>query len=966
MRKTLFTSLYYSIWAGKGAFFSLLALSFLLLSGCGLKPPESDNLATVPCISRGWPQDRSDLAVDPELVFGTLENGLRYVIKQNAEPRGRVALYLDVQAGSLNETDEQRGLAHYLEHMLFNGTTHYPPGTLVEYFQSIGMSFGADTNAHTSYDETVYKLFLPSGSRKSLDEGMLVLADYARGALLLEEEVDRERGIILAEKRTRDTASSRVSRKLMQAEFAGTRVAERDPIGTDQTLQSADSALLRSFYDAWYRPENMIVVLVGDTDPEQAVASIRSRFSSLRGADREPECFDYGRARESGTDIFYRYEPDLGVTRLGLSAVWNEEPRPDTTALEKVHLLRYVAASLLENRLQHLVNSGIGPLSKADVYSGLFVRRFGYFVLSATTSADTWDQGLALLEQTLRQALAHGVTVAELERVKREIQAELEKNVRTAGSRNSSKLAMEVVRKINSNEVVLSPLQEQALYNAMLAEMSVADVEASLRQVWNNSRRLIEVAGTADLQGKDGASEKRIKRVWKSSMELKVETWSQAEETVFPYLSLSEHQSPVRQLINHEDIDVHTAILANGVRINVKKTDFKEQEALLAVHFGNGLLSEPAPGLGRLATAVVRESGVGKMTRDQLDSVLAGRNGRVDFSIGPESFVFKGRGLSTELELMLQLVYTHLYDPAFRPEAYRRSMERFRQMYSAMQSSVEGTLQLQGDLFFAGGNPRYGLPAEENFMQLKLAQVKAWLENAFRESLLEVSVVGDVEPEQVLALVRKYFGGHTDRTASPAIGEPVIFPVGREKIVRVKTDVEKAVLAIGWPTADFWDISRTRRLNVLASVFEDRLRKKIREELGAAYSPVAYNSSSRVDPGYGVLRCLVTVDPQVIGQVKGTIENIAGELVRQGVTADELQRNLAPIQTSLKDLQRTNRYWMESVLALSGRHPEQLEWPLTLQDDFASVTREQVNTFARRYLQVDRSARLIVLPELKN
>ncbi len=188
---------YFPIIAGKWILFPLFSL-VLLLAGCGLKPPAADTPETISCISRGWPQDNSDLSADPKLIFGTLDNGLRYVVVKNREPKDRVALYLDIQAGSLNETDAQRGLAHYLEHMLFNGTTHYPPGTLIEYFQSIGMSFGADTNAHTSYDETVYKLLLPSGSQESVDEGMLVLADYARGALLLEDEVDRERGVILA------------------------------------------------------------------------------------------------------------------------------------------------------------------------------------------------------------------------------------------------------------------------------------------------------------------------------------------------------------------------------------------------------------------------------------------------------------------------------------------------------------------------------------------------------------------------------------------------------------------------------------------------------------------------------------------------------------------------------------------------------------------------------------------------
>ena len=203
------------------------------------------------------------------------EAHLRYVLKQNKEPKNRVAMYLNVQAGSLQETEEQRGVAHYLEHMLFNGTTHYPPGTLVEYFQGIGMDFGADTNAHTSYDETVYQLILPDGREKTLAEGYQVLVDYAQGALLLEKEVERERGIIFSEKRTRDSAEARAQKSQMQFDFAGSLIAKRDPIGLDAVLQHADAKLLRSYYERWYRPDNMFVIVVGDFEKGMAEEQLR-------------------------------------------------------------------------------------------------------------------------------------------------------------------------------------------------------------------------------------------------------------------------------------------------------------------------------------------------------------------------------------------------------------------------------------------------------------------------------------------------------------------------------------------------------------------------------------------------------------------------------------------------------------------------------------------------------------------
>lgn len=939
--------------------FSMVIVS-TLTGGCALHSPIAVPEKTSTSCIQVWPQNESDLSADPDLIFGSLENGLRYVVRQNKEPRGRVALYLDIQAGSLHETDRQRGIAHYLEHMLFNGTKHYPPGTLVEYFQSIGMSFGADTNAHTGYDETVYKLLLPSGSKETLDEGLLVLADYARGALLLEEEVEKERGIILSEKRSRDSAAARVAKNSLQHEFAGSLIVERDPIGTEEIIRTADSALLRSYYDTWYRPENMVVVLVGDTDPESAVERIRNFFSPLVPAATEPTPPAFGQVNSSGTDISYQYEPDLGYTEIGISTTWNVSPQADTTDWEKVQLQNYIAAALLDNRLQHLVNEGRALFSQANAYAGLFVQRFGYFGLTARTGKNTWSLGLSRLEQTLRQVLEQGVSATELERVKRELKGELEKNARIAESRDSGQLAMEIIHKINNNEVILSPSQEQELYGRLLDTMSVDDIESALHSIWDDARRIIKVSGTTDLRGGTISPERRIQEVLSEAKATALQAWQADDKITFPYLSPPEQIASVQEVINFPRIKTMTTVLSSGLHINVKSTDFKKDEVMIAVHFGEGKLSEPILGLSKLAESVIHESGIGKLTREQLEEVLAGRNGRVQFAIGPESFVFRGKGLSTELELMLQLIATNLTDPAFRIQAYKRSMERFEQMYKAMQHSVEGTVQLQGERFFTGDDPTSGWPSRKDFLLLNLKQVRQWLEPVFHDAGLEVSVVGDVDPDTVVALVRKYLGNRSGDKTVRRKRPSIRFPQGEERVLALSSQVDKAMVVIGWPTDDFWDIFRTRRLSVLASVLEDRMRRTVREQLGATYSPVAYNFSSRVDKGFGVLRCYLTVATSKISQIRNTMMSIAETLNQKGVTAEEMQRTLAPINTSIKDLQRTNEYWLESVLALSGRHPEQLQWPMSIRTDFAAISKDQINAFARQYLQAEKAATLIV------
>jgi len=937
----------------------------LLLSGCSRPATVRFQTDQDQCIDRGWPQEGSDLPVDPALVFGRLENGLRTVIMVNHQPKGRVALYLDVQAGSLNETDEQRGVAHFLEHMLFNGTQHYPPGTLIDYFQSIGMSFGADTNAHTGYDETVYKLLLPSADRKTLEEGLTVIADYARGALLLPGEIDRERGVILAEKRSRDSAEARISRKRLQAEFAGSRVALRDPIGLEKVIRFAGAETLRAYYDAWYRPENMVLIMVGDLDPDMARELIREHLSGLRASGPLPSCYDIGRVKEGSRDFVFLPEPDLGRTELGLSLTWNLPLRIDTRLVERRSLEEYLAASILEKRLERMLAAANAPLTRTRVYSGTFVRRLGYFALYGSSDREQWRQGLALLARTMHQVLRFGVTDREMERARREILAELRKNAATAASRDSSRLAAGISRRLNGFEVIMSPAQELALVEELLQEVTGRDVEGRLAAIWNRSRRVVSVAGTAVTDKGDAASAREeIRTTWNRAFAEEVAPWHNEDGQAFPYLDAPLPVPAVVRTVEHEGIGARTVVLENGVRINVLQTDFEKGEVRVAVHFGQGLQAEPRPGLGRLAEAVVRESGVGRLNKEQLEEALSGHSFSVRFSVGEESFSFSGRGLSSELALMLRLIQTGLADPSFRTEAYERVMKRFAQMYAAMEGSVDGRLRLEGDRFFASGHPGYGFPEQRSFMALTLDQVRDWLAPVFARPDLEISIVGDVAPGRAVRLAAELLGGLAPaRKETEKRRAPAVFPVGQQKVIRVSSPVHKAIVAVGWPTADYWNISRTRRLSVLAALFEDRLRKTVREELGAAYSPVVYNRSSRVDQGYGVLRCLLTVAPEEVERIRAVVLAIGEELRAKEVDAAELERIVAPILTSIRDMQRNNRYWLESVLALSSRHPEQLQWPLTIVRDFGAITSGEINKLARRFLRPEQAASLVIVSE---
>lgn len=914
------------------------------------------------CLSRGWPHEGSDLPVDPSLVFGTLDNGLRYVLKHNREPRNRVAMYLNVQAGSLQETEAQRGVAHFLEHMLFNGTSHYPPGTLVEYFQSIGMEFGADTNAHTSYDETVYKLVLPATDDKTLADGLVVLADYARRALLLEKEVERERGVILAEKRSRNSALSRTRKEQLAIDLAGTLVAERDPIGLESVIEHADSALLRSYYDAWYRPENMILVVVGDVDTTRLEPLLHRHLAALSPASAlPPVCPDPGSPAETGVQTRLLAEPELGYTEISIASLRAEPAPTDTLQRETTLLHRYLALVLLNNRLQQLERDAASPLTKTMAYSGSFVRQYRYSLLSTRTEAGTWDKGLQLLYTTLEQALRHGFSEAELERGKKEVRAMLEKEAQTAEARDSRELAMELIRNLNDNEVSLSPAQKKDIFIPLVERSDLKAVQQALQDMWPREPRSVTVAGTALQNLPRSEAEEEIRKLYTALSRAETVPWQRTASAAFPYLPPpAQGQGPVSQETD-SDIDVQRLHYDGGLVVHLKKTAFQPNQVLLSAHFGRGRQGEPAPGAALLAQGLVQESGTAAMTYDQLQQALAGTTLALDFAIGPESCSFSGFALSSELETLLQLLYARLHDPAFRPEAFSLSKERLRQMYAQMGNAVEGVYLLEGERFLTGASACYGMPSWKELDALSLEQLADWLHPLFGRAPLEINIVGDIDIQRTRLLLDTYFGAEQRDLREKVAEKNVTFPTGKALRLQAPDTSGKAQLSLAWKTDDFWDIERTRRLNILAAVLDDRLRLTIREELGAAYSPQVMSRPSRTDPGFGLLESRLVVDPLLAEELARVVRSVAERLGRDGIDAAEFKRAQEPTLTAIRDQLRSNSYWLQTVLALASRHPEQLQWPRNIAQSFAAMRVEEVEELARRYLQPQQAATVVVL-----
>ena len=914
-----------------------------------------------------WPHEKSDLLPDPTLVFKKLPNGFRYVLMENHYPKNRVSMHLYVLAGSTYESDTQQGLAHFLEHMLFDGSTHFQPEELVKYFQSIGMKFGPDANAHTGFDRTVYDMLLPEGDGESLENGLVVMKDFAEGALLLPSQVEKERRVVLSEMRTRDSSSYRTYISTINFEFPNAIISKRLPIGKEEVLKSTERRDLKKFYDTWYRPEKMILVLAGDFDTKLAATLIDNKFSSL--APRAPPGIvpEFGDISHKGVKPFYHFEKESGNTTVSIEAVKKVPSEADSLDFQKKRLTKDIANQIVKHRLDALARESDTPFTSASISSGNFLHQIKYAEISADCNPENWKDSLSLIEQTLRKALKYGFTESELARVKKDFLSELDNAVKEASTRNSHDLARKIIWSLNADRVFMSPEQKKELLASIVNSVTLKNVHDAFKEIWPSDDRLVLVTGNAKLTDINMDPETQILDTYFNSRSVTVSRPIKKSSVIFPYLPEPEKEGRIIRTNKIPDLGIVQVDFKNNVRLNLKKTDFKANQVIVNLAFGRGKSCEPLnmPGLALLTANVMNKSGLGVLKREEIERALSGKNTSVTFRVGEDRFLLKGETVTREVPLLFELLYTHFVDPGFRKEAYERSLKLYRQKYMALSSSIDGAMELSGVRFLAGGDNRFGLTDFKNFNKLTIDNVRSWITQSMGNDDVEVSIVGDFDMESTIKLVSKYFGS---LSLKPIINQPKekrlpVFPVGQSKAISASTKIQKGLIVVAYPTEDLWDISRTRRLSVLSAIISDRLREQIREKLGAAYTTFAFNRPSRVYPGYGVLQAWAYVDPQEADGLIKNIKKISSDLVKDGLTRDELHRAIAPSLTSIKDMLRKNTYWLDTVLTGSEKYPQQIDWSRTINKDYASITQEEVSNLAEKYLDNHRTATIIVRPD---
>ncbi|WP_269716308.1 M16 family metallopeptidase [Caulobacter sp. NIBR2454] len=943
---------------------SILALSICAVGGASALPfLGGDKAAAASTQTVGqWPQAVSDIAPDPSIRFGALPNGMRYAIQRNATPPGQASIRLRFDAGSLMETDAQQGLAHFLEHMAFNGSKTVPEGEMIKILERHGLAFGADTNASTSWNETIYKLDLPKTDDETVKVSLDLMRDVASELTITGEAVDRERGVVLSEERDRDTPSYRVFKESLAFLLKGQRPPQRLPIGQVEVIKTAPREQLVDYYQRFYRPERAVLVVVGDFDVDAMEARIKARFSDWRGVGPAGVDPDLGDIAKRGVDAKVIVQPGAATS---LQLTWLSPPdlALDTAARRKRDLIQRLGFAVLNRRFSALSRGSDPQFIGAGAFSFDQFHAAKATTISATAQPTGWRQALAAIDLEQRRIARYGVRQEELDREIAEIRTMLEASVAGAATRRTPSLANIIVGSLDDHQVVTAPAQDLAWFNEAVKDLKAETVSDAVKKAFEGAGPVTILSTGSPVQGGDKALADELA----ASRKVEATPLLASAAIEWPYQTFGP-MGKVAEQRDFTDLDATFLRFENGVRLTVKPTKFRDDQVLVKVRIGDGYLDLPRDRQSATWSAsAFAEGGLKKIGAQDMERVLASKVWGAQLSLEDDAFVLSGGTRPADLPTELQVLAAYVTEPGWRPEAFQRIKTFGQTLHDQYEATDNGVLARDLPGLLRGGDRRFTFPSRKEMADARIDDLKTQLA-PLAEGQIEVIIVGDITVEKATQAVAETFGALPPRpaAAAPAAETRVTtFPAPNATPVRLthKGRADQGMAYIAWKTADFFsNPQQARNTTILADIFRLRLQDELREKQGATYSPSAGSTASFVWTDFGYVAVSVEAPPTTLDAVFKTVSEIAAELRTKPPSADELERAKKPRLEGLEKARVTNEYWV-SQLSGGQTDPRRLDATRSVQAGIERISPEDVQKAAQLYLGDDRAWRLVIVPE---
>lgn len=904
------------------------------------------------------------IPIDPNVRVGKLSNGLTYYIRKNSKPENKVELRLAVNIGSTAERADQQGLAHFLEHMAFNGTTSFKKNELVSYLQSIGVRFGADLNAYTSFDETVYMLSVPTEKKELLDKGLLVLKEWASAITLDPAEVQKERGVVLEEHRLGTGGEQRMRDRYFPKIFTGSIYADRLPIGKKETLEKFDPKVLTDFYEDWYRPDRMAVVAVGTLDIDEIEKKIQAEFGGIKPKRPARQLPEVSVPDHKETLIAIESDKEAQVTSAQLLFKRKVEHQR-TLGDMRSRLVKDFFNAMLNARLDEIRQSPNPPFVFGFSGFGGFVRNKGAYSVDSMTDPANVKRSLSVLLDENKRVKEFGFTAGELTRQRNRYMSRLESSFKERDKSESAQFADAYV--YHYLEGAPSPGVEFRFNyaKAVVPTITLKEINDLAREAITDENRVIVVTGP-DKPGVVYPTQDEIMALLRQSETAKLTPYvdNVVEEALVAEL-------PATAKVVSEKADPrHGTVswtLSNGVRVVLKPTDFKADQILMSSFSPGGLslIGDDRAYSGSYLSQVAAESGLKKLSRVQLNKMLAGKQVRVSLGLSDLYESVSGSSTPKDLETMLQMVYLQFSDINFDPAAFESFLSKQKQFLPNLIANPQTYFGNEVGKVMSQNHPRaFSFPTVEDLNRVKFDELKAVYTDRFADaSDFTFVFVGNFEPEKIKPLVEKYLGNLPNKKRVEAWKDLGIRPPTGlvEKTIRKGVD-QKSLVQITFTGPTKYDRNEATAIQALGELLSIKLVEILREEKSGVYGVGATGTMAKTPYERFSFNISFPSGPEnVTSLIDATIAEI--KKVQSGQIEDkDVEKIKEARRVRIREDLKRNEYWA-SVLTRNLQEGWDIytteEWEARIN----AISKENIQAAAKKYLKLDERKQFVLLPE---
>lgn len=908
------------------------------------------------------------LPTDPRLVKGELPNGLKYIVLKHSNPPGRAAMYIHVSTGSLNEQDHQRGIAHYLEHMAFNGSKNFPPNTVIDFFQSMGLTFGQHQNAFTSFDQTTYILAFPDTKPETIAKGMEFFSDVAMNLLLDQKEIDEERGIIQEEKRTRAGGQQRMQDYILSNIAPGSLIGARLPIGTDETLAKVMRPDFEEYYTKYYTPSNMTVMVVADAPEQEMVQAITKAFSS--GEKRPvPQDQDPKIAATQGVRGVVATDKEQTTAEISMMKISAKQEPTTTVGAMRKDLVEQIGSSAFNRRIGAKIAKGGTTYTQASGSSSNMFNAAHMATVGAEGKPETWRQMVGEIATDLQRARLHGFTAREIEDVKTQIMSGAEQMVKQEATMPARAVIGGLNNSVASGDTPMGAQQELDLLKKVLPTITAEEVSKKFAEVYDMTN--VVFVGQFPEAMPDGTkppTEPELADLGKKALDVKPEAESEADRPT-ELMAQKPKAGAITSQSAHEATKVKTGVLDNGVTFHYRFMDYRKDDVTVSVNLAAGAIQETGANRGTAEVAGLAWAfpATTTLTSTNVRDLMTGKKVRVRGGAGMDTMTLSVSGSPTDLETGMQLAHLMLTDPVIEQSRFDQWKTRQLQEIEERQKVIEGVFVTSlAEMIYPESESRPKPLTAEQVNKLSVEAGQNFLRNAIRTAPIEVSIVGDISEEKAMDLLKTYIGslGKRDAIGKGTLDDlrTIAKPKGpRLKEKTVDTQTDKAYVAVGFYGPDMENVIDRRNMQVATRIISTRMIKKIREQEQLAYSPSAGLRPGMEFPGFGTIAMATQTKPSKAPRLVEAANEIYADFAKNGPTEEEMTTARKQIANTLDEQYKEPSFWLQQTATMSYRDMK-LDDVVSAPAYYETLKGEDVKATFAKYYTPEAQMALIVKP----